>query len=87
VWSVDLAYPDLTTPDPSDLSTGRTLMDINDMRVMIGIELGSPANPSVGQRGLFFEVGYVFNREMVLVVPVQEFSLNDTWMLRGGFTF
>jgi hypothetical protein len=87
VWSVDLAYPDLTTPDPSDLTTGRTLMDINDMRVMIGLELGSPANASVGQRGLFFEVGYVFNREMVLVVPVQQFSLNDTWMLRGGFTF
>ena len=62
-------------------------MDINDIRVTIGLELGSPANASVGQRGFFFEVGYVFNREMVLVVPVQQYSLNDTWMLRGGFTF
>ncbi len=87
VWSVDLAYPDLDTADTTDFATARTLMDINDIRVTIGFELGSPANSSVGQKGLFFEVGYVWNREMVLVVPVQTYSLNDTWMLRGGFTF
>ena len=88
VWSVDVAAPDLTTADPSDyLPSEKTLMDINDIRVTLGIEFGSPANASVGQRGLFFEIGYVFNREMVLVVPVQQYSLNDTWMLRGGFTF
>lgn len=88
VWTADVAAPNLATVDPTDyLPSETTLMDINDIRVTIGLELGSPANGSVGQRGLFFEVGYVFNREMVLVVPVQQFSLNDTWMLRGGFTF
>jgi hypothetical protein len=88
VWTVNVSAPNLATPNPNDyLPLERTLMDINDLRVSIGIELGPQANSSVGQRGLFFEVGYVFNREMVLVVPVQQYSLNDTWMLRGGFAF
>ena len=89
VWTAKVAAPNLATPaDPTDyLPVARTLMDINDIRVSIGFDLGPPANGSVGQRGYFFEIGYVFNREMFLVVPVQQFSLSDTWMLRGGFAF
>jgi len=88
VWTPKVAAPDLSTANPADyLPEERTLMDINDIRVSIGLEVGPPVTSSVGQRGLFFEVGYVFNREMVLVVPAQEFSLSDTWMLRGGFAF
>ena len=88
VWTVEVQAPNLATPNPNDfLPPTRTLMDINDMRVMIGLDLGLPANTSVGPRGVFFEVGYVFNREIVLVSPAQQFSLNDTWMLRGGFAF
>jgi hypothetical protein len=87
-WTVDLAAPNLATANPADyLPSERTLMDINDIRVSIGLELGPPVTGSVGQRGFFFEIGYVFNREMVLVVPVQQYSLSDTWMLRGGFAF
>jgi hypothetical protein len=89
VWMVNVATANLATQgnlnDYGPLE--RTLMDINDLRVSIGIELGPQATTSVGQRGLFFEVGYVFNREMVLVVPVQQYSLSDTWMLRGGFAY
>lgn len=88
VWTTKAAAPDLSTPNPNDrLPPERTLMDINDIRVSVGFELGPAANNSVGQRGMFIEAGYVFNREMVLVVPVQEFSLRDTWMLRGGLAF
>jgi hypothetical protein len=66
----------------------RTLMDINDIRLMLGIELGPPATGGVGQRGLFFEVGYVWNREVVLVsTPSQSFDLSETFMLRGGIAF
>ncbi len=88
VWTVDAAAPNLATAATNDfLPTDRTLMDINDIRVMIGLELGPPVTSSVGQRGCFVEAGYVFNRTMYLVVPAQEFSLNDTWMLRGGFAY
>lgn len=87
VWTAEVNAPDLATANPTDFSAVKTLMDINDIRVSIGFEVGQAATSSVGQRGLFFEVGYVWNRKMYLVVPAQEFSLNDTWMLRGGFAF
>jgi hypothetical protein len=86
-WTAEVNAPNLSTADPTDFSNVKTLMDIDDIRVSIGFELGQPATSSVGQRGLFVEIGYVWNRKMYLVVPAQEFSLNDTWMLRGGFTF
>ena len=70
--------------------TGRTkqLMDINDFRVLLGLELGPPVSGSVGQRGVFFEVGYVFHREVIFVAtPADSFKPNETIMFRGGFAF
>jgi len=59
--------------------------DYNDFRIMIGAEwIPIPKNgPSA-----FFEVGYVFKRQLVytsLLPPT--FDLPDTFMLRGGFSF
>lgn len=88
VWTVEA---DVTSPViPGTLDLGRTQMDINDIRVSIGFEVGQTATSSVGQRGLFFEVGYVWNRKLYIVspvVPAFELPLSDTWMLRGGFAF
>lgn len=59
--------------------------DYNDIRALLGVEW-IPETES-GATG-FFEVGYVFNRELIYVSlspPSQE--LTDTFMLRGGFAF
>jgi hypothetical protein len=73
----------IKTPPPD----APTLMDYNDFRVALGLELGPPATSGVGQRGIFFEVGYVFERELVFTSPPATRSLDDTWMLRGGIAF
>lgn len=64
-----------------------SLTDINDFRLMLGIELGPPSTGGVGQRGVFFEIGYVWNREIVVVAAADRQQLGDTFMLRGGFAF
>jgi hypothetical protein len=59
--------------------------DYNDFRMMIGAEWIPIAKN--GPSG-FFEVGYVFKRELVyrsLLPP--SLDLPDTFMLRGGFSF
>ncbi|MDA7950712.1 MAG: DUF6268 family outer membrane beta-barrel protein [Pirellulaceae bacterium] len=65
--------------------------DYNDIRVALGIEWG-PTNfkqhpTSRGMKG-FFEVGYVFDRELIFVVrPQDNLKLRDTWMLSAGFSY
>lgn len=64
------------------------LMDINDIRVFLGLQLKQPVAGGVGDRGMFIELGYVFEREMVYVAtPDQSYSLGDTLMVRGGIAF
>jgi hypothetical protein len=57
-------------------------IDINDIRVSLGVDWSSPR----GWNG-FLEVGYVFKRELLYVENMQELSLADSWMVRGGFSF
>lgn len=58
-------------------------IDINDLRASAGIEWFGPA----GFHG-FFEVGYVFEREVIYVVtPAHSFEPRDTFMLRAGLSF
>ena len=64
-----------------------SLTDINDIRLMLGLELGPPTTGGVGQRGAFFEVGYVWDREIVVVAAGDSQKLNDAIMLRGGIAF
>lgn len=59
--------------------------DYNDFRAMIGVEWIPIAK--TGPSG-FFEVGYVFKRELVYVSLMPgTFDLPDTFMLRGGISF
>jgi hypothetical protein len=80
VWTVTTE-----SPDPYNKFT---LMDINDIRLTLGLEVGQPGTPGVGQKGMFIEVGYVFDRQLVFVAyPDKNQSLKETFMLRGGITF
>lgn len=58
-------------------------IDINDIRVIAGVECWS-LNRTYG----FFEVGYVFSREVVYYrVPGDTLGINDSFMLRGGISW
>jgi hypothetical protein len=84
VWLVEL---DDSSPAPG-LQPADTLMDINDMRVFLGVELTQSGGTGLGKRGAFFEVGYVFEREVVFVAfPADNYSVSETFMLRGGISF
>ena len=57
-------------------------VDINDMRVYLGLEW-------MGPRGVtgFFEGGYVFERELIFSTVANPVQIGDTYMLRTGFAF
>ncbi len=58
-------------------------VDINDYRVYLGAECSN-----LNRMYSFFEVGYVFNRELFyVVVPSDRTSLSDAVMLRAGIAF
>lgn len=82
VWT--LRHDGDLDPGPGVLTDALT--DINDLRVAIGLDLGPPNAGGVGQRGVFIEIGYVWNREIV-IAGVGAQSLEDTFMLRGGVAF
>jgi hypothetical protein len=69
------------TIERADGSSDR--IDINDIRVMLGLEWMS-------QRGFggFVEAGFVFEREVIYVVdPSDSFDPDDTFMVRAGISF
>jgi hypothetical protein len=66
----------------ADIDGGSNQFDYNDIRVAGGIE-------SFGLRGFhsYFEVGYVFSREIVYRYDLPEYSPSDTLMLRAGVAY
>ncbi len=56
----------------------------NDLRLILGLEWKNQARP--GLTG-YFEVGYVFNREIEYIGVNPGFDPDDTVMLRAGVTF
>ena len=57
--------------------------DINDIRIFTGIDWSY-----LDQRSGFFQIGYVFDREIVYrLVPAENISLDDTFMIRLGLRF
>jgi hypothetical protein len=87
-WTPVLMFDVSTPPDGILDEEERTLMDINDIRVMIGLEGLAPGASGVGKRGAFIEVGYVFDRQVVIVSrPWESFTAKETLMLRGGIAF
>jgi hypothetical protein len=58
-------------------------IDINDIRITVGLEWEVP-----NHRTGWIEAGYVLDREVIYVEsPADSFSMDDTFMLRAGFTY
>jgi hypothetical protein len=68
-------------------SFGSDRIDINDIRLMLGIEWGQAALLQQGRRTGFFEAGWVTQREIVSVVEARTIALRDTFMLRIGWNY
>ena len=82
-WTVQAS-----NPPPVDGKIPAQLIDINDIRVFLGMQMGPPAAPGVGQLGAFVEIGYVFDRTVYFTAtPDANFGVANTYMLRGGITF
>ena len=62
--------------------TGDPRVDINDVRLGIGLEWTGQS----GVRG-FLETAYVFDRQIVFAAGSPDVSLSDTVMLRGGLAY
>ncbi len=63
-------------------------VDINDIRVMLGVEWGRNEQMREGKRYGFFEVGYVFQRELVYKnSPQDNIDLQDSFMIRAGIGY
>lgn len=58
-------------------------VDLNDIRTFIGLEWVGPRRVSG-----FLEFGYVFDRELVFASdPINDFSIQDSVMVRSGLAF
>ncbi len=63
-------------------------IDINDLRVVLGLEWGRNDQMREGRRFGFVEVGYVFNRELRYdASPMDNLDLQDTVMIRAGIGY
>jgi hypothetical protein len=60
----------------------RDTTNYNDLRIYFGIE-----TKGLNNRHGYFEVGYVFNREILYRNGAPQYDPSDTVMLRGGFGF
>jgi hypothetical protein len=82
-WTVQ-REPDL----PAHPESFSDRIDINDIRVMLGLEWGQSALLQQGRRTGFVEVGWVTAREVVYVeTPLDTSGLNDSFMLRAGWNY
>jgi hypothetical protein len=69
-------------------SGAKESVDINDLRVMLGVEWGRNEQIREGRRLGFFEVGYVFQRELYYKEsPQDNMDLEDTLMVRAGIGY
>lgn len=62
-------------------------VDINDLRIVFGLEFGRNEAMREGRRNGFIEVGYVFDRELFFESSVDNMDLQDTVMVRAGFGY
>ena len=63
-------------------------IDINDLRVLLGLEWGRSDLIRAGKRTGFVEIGYVFDREVeYLSDPADNFDPNDTFLIRAGIGY
>lgn len=63
-------------------------VDINDIRVVLGLEWGRNDLLRSGVHTGFVEIGYVFDRELYYSSSTyNNISMDDTFMIRGGINF
>lgn len=63
-------------------------IDINDLRIVFGLEFGRNEAMREGRRNGFIEVGYVFDRELHYDnSPLDNMDLQDTVMIRAGIGY
>lgn len=63
-------------------------IDINDLRIVVGLEFGRNEFLREGRRNAFVEFGYVFDRELLYDnSPVDNMDLQDTVMVRAGIGY
>jgi hypothetical protein len=63
-------------------------IDINDIRIMLGLEFGRNEQLRAGQRVGFIEAGYAFNRELIYRIrPQDNLDPSDAFVLRAGFGY
>lgn len=63
-------------------------IDIQDMRVVLGLEWGRNELLRQGHRFAFFEGGYVFNRKVIYRIrPQDSLDIDDSFMLRAGLIY
>lgn len=63
-------------------------IDINDIRVALGVEWGKNNLLRQGQRIAFAEAGYVFRRELIYRIrPQDNLDLQESFMVRAGFIY
>ena len=69
-------------------SGGSDSIDINDIRLLLGLEFGQNELMREGRRNAFIEVGYVFDRELLYRnAGADSMSLQDTIMFRAGIGY
>ncbi|GAB5407214.1 MAG: hypothetical protein Aurels2KO_54450 [Aureliella sp.] len=67
---------------------GKESIDINDLRLVLGLEWGRNDQMRQGRRNGFCEIGYVFDRELLYrESPLDNMDLQDTIMFRVGFGY
>ncbi len=63
-------------------------IDINDVRLMLGLEFGKSDQIRQGFRLGFIEAGYAFNRELLYRVrSASSLDLENSFVLRAGFAY
>ena len=79
-WTVErIPMPPITENAYSDQ------IDINDVRLILGMEWGSEPELRLRRRRGFLEIGWVTGREVLYRKdPSESFEMNDTLMIRAG---
>lgn len=63
-------------------------IDINDIRVMLGVEFGRSDQIRQGYRLGFFEMGYAFERELIYRYrPASSLELENSLVIRAGLAY
>ncbi len=69
-------------------SGAKESIDINDIRLVLGLEWGRNEQMRDGRRIGFVEAGYVFNRELLYKEsPLDNLDLQDSLMIRAGIGY